>query len=140
MAALSPVYATRGQLAAYAPASVVVPEEPEATRLLTRASEQISRILFGALYKVDPTGMPTDPGIADAVMRATCAQAVWWLATGDEIGDASQYQSVGIGSITLARGARGQTATPGAINGIAEAAIQTLRTAGLFGNGFTTYY
>jgi hypothetical protein len=101
------VYATRDDLIAYVPADVQprVPTEPEATRLLTSASKEILRATKTALYDTDTDGYPTDIVIRQAFRDAACAQAEWWLTGGsDEQGAETQYQTVSIGSMTLARG------------------------------------
>lgn len=101
------VYATRTDLVNYAPASVMVPDEPEATRVLTRASERIDELLtaIGAMYTVDSvTKLPTDANFIQAFKDATCAQVVWWLETGDETGVGAGYTSVSIGRVSLSRG------------------------------------
>src|SRR4051794_26110046 len=101
------VYADRAALLAYAPADQVadLPADPEATRLLTRASRRVDRLLFAAVYDTAATtGLPTDPDVAQALSEATCEQALWWLETGDESGASDQYQSVSAGSIALTRG------------------------------------
>lgn len=140
MAALSPVYATREDLVDYGvPAGVTVPAEPEATRLLKRASEQITRVLFGSVYRIDSAGVPSDPDIRQAVRDATCAQAVWRLGYGPDSGDQDQYDSVAIGSINLT-GRRSTTSTPGSTGGIADEALTHLRIAGLLGTGASLYY
>lgn len=123
------VYATRTDLVAYAPADVSVPDEPEATRLLTRASTHVDRYgLLTAVYDVDTGGLPTDTAIARAVRNATCAQAVYWLQTGDETGAASQWGSLGIGSVSLSRGSNG-TAGQTPSTQLAPQADTELRTA-----------
>lgn len=139
MAALSPVYATREDLVDYAPATVSVPDEPEASRLLRRASEQITRVLFGSVYRVDSAGLPSDPDIREAATNATCAQAVWRLTVGYDSGDAAQYDSVSIGSVALS-GRRSGPERPGSTGGIADEALTHLRLAGLLGTGTALYY
>ncbi|GAA0638236.1 hypothetical protein GCM10010174_70110 [Kutzneria viridogrisea] len=105
------VYADRAALVAYAPAGVIVPTDPEATRLLTRASEVIDQVLLSAVYATDDNGMPTDAAVIEALRNATCQQAVWWLQNpGVESGQANQYQSVSIGSVSLSKGS-GSSAT-----------------------------
>ena len=99
------VYADRNALTAYAPADVTVPAEPEATRLLTRASEEVDTVILSAVYDTDDNGMPTDTDVIEALSNATCMQVVWWLQNpGTESGQAMQYQSVSIGSVSLSRG------------------------------------
>lgn len=106
------VYATLADLTSYAPAGVTVPADPEGTRLLTSASQLVERATMTSVYDTDSTtGYPTNADVIEAFQRATCAQAVWWLETGDELGIAGQYDTVSIGSVSLSRGTR--TPPPG---------------------------
>jgi hypothetical protein len=107
---MTQVYATRADLVAYAPAGFTVPTDPEATRLLTSASKLIRRATKTAIYDVDAQGYPSDVDIRAAFRDATCAQALWWLDTGDERGTAGQYQTMSIGSVSLSRGSAGGSA------------------------------
>lgn len=122
------IYATAADLAAYAPPGVTVPDEPEATRVLTRASERVDDALVSAIYRTNSDGTPYDPDVVEALRNATCAQVVEWLRTGDEHGDAGQWQSVGIGSVNLARNTAAPTTAPGELH---ADAIAHLRRAGL---------
>ncbi|WP_440063784.1 hypothetical protein [Streptosporangium sp. OZ121] len=79
-------------------------------RRLSRASERIDELLTSAVYPVDDAGMPTRPADADALQRATCAQAAWTLAVGDEFGVASAFKTVSIGSVRLERGGSADSA------------------------------
>jgi hypothetical protein len=104
------VYAVRTDLVAYlegSPLQVRIPEEPSSTRLLTRASEKVDDMLLGALYAVDDDSMPTHPTVIDAFTLATCAQAAWWLETGDETGAGELWDSVSMLSVALSRRAKG---------------------------------
>lgn len=102
------VFATLADLTSYTPADLqhLLPVEPEATRLLTSASKLISRATMTSVYDTvrDGSGMPSDPDVLGAFRDATCAQALWWLETGDELGEAGQYASVSIGSVSMSRG------------------------------------
>jgi hypothetical protein len=69
----------------------------DADRLLSRASREIDKALLRAVYAVDDDGLPTDVDVAVALRDATCAQAAWWLETGDEAGAAAQLNSAGSG-------------------------------------------
>lgn len=107
------VYADRAALVDYAPADVTVPAEPEATRMLTRASEEVDTVLLSAVYDTDDNGMPTDPDVIEALKNATCMQVVWWLQNpGTESGQAMQYQDISIGSVRLSRGAGSNGSDP----------------------------
>lgn len=107
------VYATLADLTGYVPAGTTVPSDPEATRLLTSASAVIRRATLTAVYEADTSGYPTDTAIRDAFRRATCAQALWWLLTGDEQGLVSLYETVSIGSVNLSRRGSGRGASSG---------------------------
>ncbi|HEY9476479.1 MAG TPA: hypothetical protein VIS06_21845 [Mycobacteriales bacterium] len=125
-----PVYAVETDLAdsVYLPKGVTAPTGTEATRLLTRASRRVDRLLLPAVYDVDDTGAPTDPAVIEAVRDATCAQAAWWLETGDESGAAGQYQSVGIGSVNLTRRTsddQDDTTSPDAVDVLTQAGLFT---------------
>jgi phage gp36-like protein len=60
-----------------------VPNEPEANRLLIRASELIDEYV-SATYAVSATGTPSDSTTHDALRDACCAQVEFWLYTGEE--------------------------------------------------------
>lgn len=93
-------YATAADLAAsdFLPAGLTAPVGADAARLLSRASRMVDSLLRRAVYDVDADGLPTDTGVIAAVRDATCAQACWWLETGDEAGVASGLDSLGAGS------------------------------------------
>ncbi len=79
------------------------PGPDDIDRRLTRASERIDELLSNAIYETNSEGFPVEPHLADAVRRATCAQAAWTLAVGDEFGTASAFKDVSMGSVRLAR-------------------------------------
>lgn len=128
---MSRVYATRTDLLAYTAGSgLVVPSEPDATRKLTRASEKVDDFLLTAIYDVDDvTLLPTHAAVIEALMLATCAQAAWWIETGDETGASSLFQTVSIGSVSLGRGNSGAGSAPGAATARSEDAMGHLRRA-----------
>lgn len=72
-------------------------------RRLTRASERVDELLSNAIYDTDAQGIALEPVLADAITRATCAQAAWTLAVGDEFGTASAFKDVSMGSVRLSR-------------------------------------
>lgn len=129
------VYATREQLVDYAPATVTIPEEPEATRLLTRASERVDDALLTAVYVTNSSGLPTDPAVVEAVQFATCAEALDMRRNGSDDGDIGQWDSVAIGSITLS-GRKTDTAS-GSTDHLSSEALGHLRRAGLGGVIYT---
>jgi hypothetical protein len=94
---------------------------------LRRASETIDRNMIGAAYTVDADQMPTDPGVIDVFMRATCAQAEFDLALNDPAHVKSQFTSTNVGGVSLTRapGAQMQIFPP-----LAPRAAQILHTVG----------
>lgn len=127
------VYATRADLLAYPPPpNVTIPEEPEATRVLTRASEDVDDALLTAVYDVDTSEMPTDAKVIEALKLATCAQAIERIRTGTEDGDdgLDGWDSVSIGSITLS-GRRNTTTGTGSSSDLVADAVRHLRRAGI---------
>jgi hypothetical protein len=124
--AFVPLYATRADLLSYVPAELasLVPADPEATRLLTSASMTIYRATMTAIYQTDSNSMPAAEPFITGFRRATCAQAVWWLETGDELGQVGQYAQVSIGGVTLARGGRGDVTTVNGVQLSPQAAIE----------------
>ncbi|WP_433426345.1 hypothetical protein ACQP1V_42705 (plasmid) [Microtetraspora malaysiensis] len=94
-------YATSADYIAYTGQD---PAPADIERRLERASERVDELLMTAVYPVDDAGMPTEPGHVDAMKRATCAQAAWTNAVGDEFGVASAFKTVSIGSVRLDRG------------------------------------
>ncbi|SEU46606.1 hypothetical protein [Nonomuraea wenchangensis] len=99
------VYANADDYAAYT--GKPAPDGIDA--VLARASERIDELLVTAVYAVDPaTELPTDEKVADAIRRATCAQAAWSVAVGDPYGVAAAFKSVSIGSVKLDRAGGGE--------------------------------
>lgn len=135
---MSLVFATRQQLYDYAPAAykAKIPAEPEATRLLTSASKEVSLATRTALYEADSDGYPTDVKIRAAFTAATCAQALWWaLNEGEETGTSDEYDSVSIGSVRLSKksssGGRDAGLPVGGSGRLAAQAATELALAGL---------
>lgn len=124
--AFVPVYATLAQLTAYTPADLLdeLPDEPEATRLLASASMTIYKATMTAIYATDSTGLPSEEPFITGFSRATCAQAVWWLETGDELGISGQYTSVSIGGVSLTRGGKADAITVNGVQLAPQAAIE----------------
>lgn len=79
------------------------PGPADIDRWLARASERVDELLSNAIYETDAEGFPADPKLRDAVRRATCAQAAWTIAVGDEFGTASAFKDVSMGSVRLSR-------------------------------------
>lgn len=119
-------YATVDDLEAY----VGRDDIDDAERKLERASSLVDEALIGAFYAVDASSNPTDADVIAAMRDATCAQVEWWEETGDELGAAGQYSSVGIGSVSLVRA---NSATTGQAPGLlCPRALGHLRVAGLY--------
>ena len=85
----------------YTPDQVVIP-------LMWRASEDIDNAIVAAVYPVNQNGLPTQPFVVDAFMRATCAQAQFLIADNDPSGVKRMYQSVNVGGLSYTR-AKGMT-------------------------------
>lgn len=101
------VYATPEEYAAWLTPDVATPVPPAgAARALRAASGRIDELLIAAVYDTDDDGLPTDTDVAEALKEATCAQADYQQTTGDpySTGAAGQWASVGIGSVSLAKG------------------------------------
>lgn len=130
-------YATTGQLAAYLHAA----PPAGARRLLARATERVDELTRTACYDVDPDDpdqMPTDAAVLAALVEATCAQAEWLAATGDDgSGTAQRYSDVQIGSVRLSTGSASTAAAAADPDQgdarYAPGAIRALRKAGLYG-------
>lgn len=115
-------YATSAELASsdFLPADLDVPTDVD--RLLSRASRAVDRLLLLAscVYAVDDDGLPTDDRVVAALRDATCAQAAWWIETGDEAGTASVVQSASSG---------GGPSSSGPMPRWAPDAVDVIRTA-----------
>jgi hypothetical protein len=122
------VYATPAQYVAWSGDTSVPVWLLQTT--LRRASEVIDAYAVGAVYETDADEMPTQPGVIDLFMRATCAQCQFELANDDPARVKSQYSSISVGGVsrTRAPGALQQTAPP-----LAPQAAIILRTSGLLG-------
>lgn len=124
------VYASTGDYATW----LGTAPPPGARRALAAASRVVDELLLTAVYATDAAGMPTDPVVAEALTRATCAQAAYQAALGDPAGvGAGHISQASIGSISFTRAAPGsQGSTPGRYS---PQAVQILRQAGLLGHG-----
>ena len=122
------VYATYTDYTGYT--SDAVTTQSRVTLLLTRASVIIDRALIGAVYATDPQGYPTDAGLLDVVMKATCEQVLFMVDLDDDTGAKQRFQSVTVGNVTFQRapGVSGVTRIP-----LAPAAMDLLQVAGVLG-------
>ena len=95
---------------------------------LRRASEILDMYLIGAVYATDADSMPTDAGVIDVFMRATCAQCQFILGNNDPAFLKSQYSSVSMGGVSQVRATSAQNQ---AFPPLAPMAAVILRTAGV---------
>lgn len=116
-------YATAAELAAsdFLSADLVLPSSAEQARLLSRASRLLdATVLMQAVYTVDDDGDPTDTDVIAALRDAACAQAAWWLETGDEQGVSAHLTGVNSG---------GGPSISGSLPRVAPDAVDVLKTA-----------
>lgn len=125
----APVYATAANLTTYcapdpAPSGV-------GARQLREASAQVDQMLLTAIYRVDGDDMPTDPAVAEALMNATCAQALHVDEYGDEVAIRESGIPVSLGPLSLG-GRRGSSSSSASDTPVwAPRAIAFLSAAGL---------
>lgn len=100
------VYATPGQYEAWSGDTQTPSQVVEIT--LRRASEVIDWAMISAAYATDQDSMPTNPGIIDVFMRATCAQCQFMLANNDPANVKSQYAWTSTGGLQVSRTATAQ--------------------------------
>lgn len=101
--------------------------EVEAGGLLWRASRDVDRILLTAVYDV------TDESIATALQQATCEQADWRIAQGQESGiGAGGVHSVAIATVQISRGYTG-SGSAAMRDMFSPQAYSILQAAGLIG-------
>lgn len=122
-----PVYATSVEYAAWlgtaAPAG--------ATRALRAASGRVDEMLIASVYPVNASGAPTEAAHIEALRDATCAQADYARAIGDQYSTGGQqWASVKIGTAALTRGTGSGGGTTAASKYSSEA-FGILQRAGL---------
>ena len=104
----------------------------DATDLLMQATPLLEELTKTAVYTTNAQGLPTDPVIAAAFKDAACAQAKYFLDTGDITGAAGRFNTISLGSFSVSGGTAGsvnnQTA---AVQRFAPQATQILANAGL---------
>lgn len=120
------VYATVAQYRAWS-GDQITPDALVSVRL-QRASEDIDNALIAAVYAVNANGMPTDPMVINAFMRACCAQCQFLMADNDDAGVKRQYSSTSMGGVSQSRI---PSATGNALPPLAPRAAQILHTAGV---------
>jgi hypothetical protein len=73
------------------------------TTWIQRASEDIDLACIGAVYPVNPNGMPTDPYVIDVLSRACCAQVQFLIADNDPSGVKRQYSQTSVSGVSSTR-------------------------------------
>lgn len=58
------------------------PAPENAAQLIRRASGMVQQAVRRARFTVEPSGLPADPDVADAMRDAVCAQVVYWDNSG----------------------------------------------------------
>lgn len=113
------------------------PVTAEATRLLRAASILVRKATRCDLYEVDPSGLPTDPDIIEAMRDATCAHAAMWKRAGIDPGAGTAGREVAIkshtadgGSVTYADGPTAQEISASLMS-LSSQALEILRSSGL---------
>lgn len=103
-----------------------------ADQLLERASLLVDRLLIGARYATDDQGEPTDTDVADALERATVAQAAAWAEGHGSTFGGGGYDRATIGSVTLSNYA-GSSSSQLEVDGVqvTPGTLSVLRVAGL---------
>jgi hypothetical protein len=95
---------------------------------LRLASQDIDVALVGAVYQVDADGMPSDPGLINTLVRATCMQAQYLAANNDPTGVKREYSSTNVGGVSVTRAASMQAP---ALPPLAPRALSILRVDGV---------
>lgn len=107
--------------------------------LLEDASDSVRGYLRFSRYPVKADGTPWHDDHTRAIMRATCAQAVYFDGNPSARTETiAQYDSISAGSLTLSRRSGGADATA-TTDPRSGRAIQILTAAGLFTPRVTTY-
>lgn len=115
-------YATTEQFGAWIGGQI---DLQEGERLLRSATIRIDNATRNAVYRTADDGTPTSPDVLAALRDATCAQAEWFMETGDRIGGGAAAPSQ-LGSL------RFDASSPTEGSGeICEEATMILRNAGL---------
>lgn len=96
---------------------------------LRRASERVETLTVTAIYPVDADGMPTTEPAISALRKATCYQAQWMAAIGDDTGAAGMWSSIGIGSVNLSGSKTSGSSGQGSL--YAPEAVAVLAAAGM---------
>lgn len=121
------VYATAQEWTDSPYGAGAAPDDADAR--LARASLDVDRMLIGAVYATDSTGMPTDTAVAEALREATIAQAVHVRA--QESGTSASVSAIGFGSGSITYAGDGAPGRPGADDRYSPDAATILQLAGL---------
>ncbi|MEU5030174.1 hypothetical protein [Streptomyces milbemycinicus] len=79
------------------------PVPANAQRLLDRASTRLDRLLLGAVYETDDSGLPTDPELIEVFREAVCIQAQYIDSLGDETGAMANVSQMELGNQKIVR-------------------------------------
>ncbi len=113
--------------------------EAEAATLIMRATPLLEDLTKTACYATDEEGYPTDPFIKAAFNDAACAQAKWFIDTGDVSGASGRFNSLSLGSFSASGGGVGSANNQSAeLDRYAPEAVLILFNAGLIGKAPTS--
>ncbi|HAT1243357.1 hypothetical protein AZH46_07155 [Corynebacterium striatum] len=106
--------------------------------LIRRASSLVQYATRAARFDVQPSGMPEDPDVMDALRDATCEQVAVWvendITPGKLEAGTAQVTSSSIGDASVGMsGAEAAAARDNAANTLCEYAQEILANAGLIG-------
>lgn len=124
-ATLADFYAFQGkQVPLPLPNDIVV----SVNALLDDAAEELQGVLRFARYRVDTTGEPTETYVTTAIVRAICAQAVYFENNPESRTEAiRQFDSISAGSMTLSTNRGSNTGTGKGDLLIPTASVRALR-------------
>lgn len=126
------MYATLPEYRAYT-GDATTPDA-RVTSLLTMASEDLDgQALVGAVYPTDPQGYPTDAGLLDVLMKATCRQVQFMLDMDDDTGVKQRLDSVRVGSLSFTRSKSTSSGAGAGMYPIGPRALGLLHGAGVLG-------
>lgn len=122
------------------------PAPDNAAQLLRSASVMVRGATRTALYAVQPSGLPVDDDLREALRDATCAQAAAWSAAGIDPtapvaarGRVATSKSLGSGSVTYADAASVVAAQDALRERLTDEAAAILADAGLTGGPAIVY-
>ena len=122
------VYATVSDLATFL--GDTPPDDAQA--LLNRATRLVEGLTVTARYATDADGLPEDLDVSETFRDAVCAQAAWFIETGDSTGASARFSSLSLGSFQATTSLPSQTGPNSASQSrYAPEAVDILRSAGL---------